>query len=265
MADFVANVFCSFSHCLLSALPFSPQDTAVWLSSLPFFQISSSSCHIRSPHCLVFQQHSLQLPIAYWNTFFCAEVSIIPHLDNSAFSKEGCQDLSSAFSFPSMFSPQIISSNPMASALSLGRWLPSHHLLPLPSSRTHYERISTWISKRQLNLNIKSSKTEHSTSPLISFSLVFHISGNDTTFHTVTPVENPHDSLFFSLFIWFISKSRWSYHQDSPQTRPLLFTSTATTLTQATAVRSCQDHKSLLAGFSEPLYPLNANSNFCKI
>lgn len=219
VADFAANVFCSFSHRLLSALPLSPQHTAIWLRSPPFFQNSSSSCHIRSPHCLVSQQHSLGLPIAYRNTFSCAKVSIIPHLDSSAFSREGCQGLSSAFSIPSMFSLQIISSNPTASALSLGWWLPSHHLLPVPFSQTsdsHYERISTWIPKRQLNLHIKSSKTKLLISPLISFAPVFPISGNDTAFHTATPVENPHDSLFFSLFIWFISKSRRSYHQDSP-------------------------------------------------
>lgn len=48
-ADFAANVFCSFSHCLLSALPLSPQHAAIWLESPPFFQKSSSSCHI-CPH-----------------------------------------------------------------------------------------------------------------------------------------------------------------------------------------------------------------------
>lgn len=173
--------------------------------------------------------------------------------------------LASAFRLLFMLSPHMSSSNPMALEIPLGWWLPSHYLLLFPFFWPQTPTIKSFLFG-YLKGNSNSNQEFQNTAPDFPINLLLpgfpyfrkwcHGS------HIVAQVQDPNDSLFFSLFILFISKSCWRYHHDLSWIWPLPATSTATTLTQATVI-SCLDHKMLQAGFSEPLRPSKCNQSDC--
>lgn len=156
---------------------------------------------------------------------FQARITTTPHLSDCSSSNaarvlainEGCQGLPSAFSFPFMLSPQIISSNPKALDIPLGDdfqvtvFQPLLSLAPQTLSTPFYLDI-------QKATQIQHQEFQNRT---LDFPINFLLpglphSGNDITIYPVIWVENPNDSVFFSLFVHPVhQQSCRSYHYDS--------------------------------------------------